>query len=175
MARSRGIIHVSRKGARVSLTNVVISYPGGQTRDMNRMRMWMALHERPEVRAWMKASNCRFGGEPFHAKNFKPHTGPISIEPGRMTVALDEVAQQSGENYWAILQRYSPKTHSLLCVYDRVVRYRRHRSPQNRGQSHLLTRSRAVSPPFFAFWGSGSFYSYYAPFSSSHGRHCLSG
>jgi hypothetical protein len=115
------IIHVSRKGARVSLTNVVIAYPGGETRNMNRMRMWMALHERPEVKAWMRASNCRFGGEPFHAKNFKPHKGPISIEPGTMTVAhfLDEVAQQSGENYWAILQRFSPKTHA--CYVSMIV------------------------------------------------------
>jgi hypothetical protein len=100
---------------------VVLSYLGNQGSNMNRMRMWMTLHQMPEVKAWMKGSNCRFGGEPFHAKNFKPHTGPISLEPGNITVAryLDEVARQSGENYWAILLRFSPKTHA--CYVSMIV------------------------------------------------------
>jgi hypothetical protein len=107
-----GIIHVSRKDAHVSLADVVVSYPGAQHR--TRLEMWMDIHERPEVKAWMKSMNCHPGEEPFHAKNFKPHKGPISIAPGSMTVThlLDEVALQSGENYWAVLQRSSPMSHS---------------------------------------------------------------
>jgi hypothetical protein len=107
-----GIIHVSRKGAHVSLTDVLLSYPGAQNRNM--MQMWMDIRERPEIREWMESAHCRLGGEPFHAKNFKQHRGPISVPTGSTTVAhlLDEIALQSGSNYWAVLQRFSPKSHS---------------------------------------------------------------
>lgn len=109
-----GIIHVSRKGAHVSLTDVVVSYPGAHNK--NRREMWLELAMRPEVSAWMRSSNCR-RGDIFHAKQFQGYRGLISIPSGSVTVAqlLDEVAQQSGVNYWAVLQ--SPLTDRSCNVF----------------------------------------------------------
>jgi hypothetical protein len=81
---NRGIIHVSRKGAHLSLTDVVVSYPGA--RNKTRLQMWMDIQDRPEVKVWMESANCRPGGDGFRARNFKPHRGPISIAVGPITV-----------------------------------------------------------------------------------------
>lgn len=104
----RGVIHVT--SSHVSLTDVVFSYPGA--RDMKLRLMWEDIVTRPEVAAWLKTNDCRREGF-VHPKDFKRHRGLISIPAGSMTVShfLDEVAIQSGGNYWSVLQRFSPKTH----------------------------------------------------------------
>jgi hypothetical protein len=100
------------------LADVVMSYPGA--RDKTRLEIWFDIHERPEISAWMKSNHCR-PGELFHAKHFKPFKGSISIAPGPMTVAqlLDEVALQSGVNYWAVLQW--PSSSSRSCHVSVIV------------------------------------------------------
>jgi hypothetical protein len=105
-ADGNNIIHVSTAGARVSLADVPINYPGAK--DQTRRQIWFDLHRSPEYRNWMRTNKCRSGDE-FHAKNFirqrgAPHT--ITVPAGPMTLAqlLDEVAVKSGMNYWAISQ-----------------------------------------------------------------------
>lgn len=105
---SENIIHVSRKGARISLADVVLLYPGAQ--NQTRMEMWMYFDRAPEVSAWLQSMNCHMAGDGYRAKNFKLYKGPISIPAGPITVGrfLDEIARQSGENYWSVLQISSP-------------------------------------------------------------------
>ena len=98
-----GIIHVFRNHAHVSLTDVVMSYPGAN--DRTREEIWEDLAKRPEVEAWMNSNRCS-RGELFNGKEFRRQNDPISIAPGSLTVAqlLDAVAVKSGVNYWAVLQ-----------------------------------------------------------------------
>jgi hypothetical protein len=98
-----GIIHVSRNDARVSLTDVVMSYPGAVQR--TREQIWEDIAQRPEISAWMNSAHCS-RGELFHGKEFRNHNNPIDIVPGSITLAelLDQVAVKSGAGYWAVLQ-----------------------------------------------------------------------
>ncbi|MGA7924437.1 MAG: hypothetical protein WCA20_00405 [Candidatus Sulfotelmatobacter sp.] len=100
----KGIIHVFRKGADVSLANVAMDYPGAK--GATRLEIWRDLHVRPEYRNWMTVNRCVAADHKPFPKDFKFHRDPISIEPGTMTIAqlLDQVALKSGQNSWAILQ-----------------------------------------------------------------------
>jgi len=99
----KGMLHVFRTGAQVSLADVVVDYPGAK--DESRLDIWRGLHVMPEYRAWMGANHCQTADR-FVPKMFKTHRDPISIEPGTMTFAqlLDQVATKSGQNSWSILQ-----------------------------------------------------------------------
>jgi hypothetical protein len=97
------IIHVFRKDGRVSLTDVVMSYPGAYNK--TREEIWEDIAGRPEISAWMNSYHCS-RGELFNGKEFRNHNDPISVEARSLTLAqlLDEVAVKSGVNYWAVLQ-----------------------------------------------------------------------
>lgn len=99
----KGVIHLSRVGARVSLLDVSMSYPGAVHK--TRKEIWEDIGQRPEISAWLQAHACT-RSEFFTGHEFSEHNTPISIEPGDLTLEqlLDQVAVASGANYWAVLQ-----------------------------------------------------------------------
>jgi hypothetical protein len=98
-----GIIHVVSSKPHDSLASVLMTYPGASKK--TRQEVWRDLATRPEVESWMRTSGCA-RGELFNGKEFRDHNEPITIEPGRITVArlLDEAASKSGVDFWAVLQ-----------------------------------------------------------------------
>lgn len=98
-----GIIHVFRNGAPAPLANVVLNFPGASQKD--RYLLWRTLHTLPEYVSWMQANQCR-PFERLRPMDFHFDDGFIDIAPGQMTVAqlLDQVAQKSGDGFWAVLQ-----------------------------------------------------------------------
>jgi len=102
----QNIIHLSRSGPRVSLLDVVMSYPGAAKK--TRRQIWDDLGQRPEISAWLESNHCgRF--EVFTGHEFSDHNAPISLASGNIRVEqlLDQVATRSGTNYWAVLQSES--------------------------------------------------------------------
>jgi hypothetical protein len=102
----RNVIHLSRNGPRVSLLDVVMSYPGAAKK--TRQQIWDDLGQRPEILAWLESNHCR-RSEVFTGHEFRDHNAPISIASESITVEqfLDQVAITSGTNYWAVLQSRS--------------------------------------------------------------------
>src|SRR5579864_1626064 len=75
-------IHMSRRGAHVSLLDVRLDYAG--VHDMSRKDFWEGVSKVPEIAAWLDSNHCsrdQFtqGGE------FKTYNGPISINSGTLT------------------------------------------------------------------------------------------
>lgn len=98
-----GIVHVSRRDAHVSLVDVALSYPGA--RDKTRQEISEDISKIPEVAAWLSSNHC--SRDQFsHGGEFRSNNTPISIASGPLTVEqlLDEVALNSGANYWAVLR-----------------------------------------------------------------------
>lgn len=103
-----GIVYVSRRGAHVSLLDVVLSYPGAH--EQTRQEISENISNIPEVAAWLNSNHC--SRDQFsHGGEFKKHNGFISTESGTLTVRqlLDEVAVKSGANYWAVIQTPASK------------------------------------------------------------------
>ena len=98
-----GVIHVFRRGAQVSLLDVVLSYPGAEKK--RRFDIWQGLSKLPEISDWLKSHLCS-RREYWFGKEFSWNNDPISIAPGTMTVRqlFDEVAVKSGSNTWVVLQ-----------------------------------------------------------------------
>jgi hypothetical protein len=97
------IIRVFRRNAHVTFLDVPMSYPGAAKK--TRREIWEDLGKRPELLLWLKSNHCS-RGEFFNGYEFKEHNDAITVEAGRLTLEqlLDEVAVQSGVNYWAVLQ-----------------------------------------------------------------------
>ena len=98
-----GVVHVFRKGAQVSLLDVVLLYPGAERK--TRHDIWEDLSKRAEISDWLKSNSC-VRREFFMKNEFKWNNDPISIAAGSMTVRqlFDEVAVKSGSNSWLVLQ-----------------------------------------------------------------------
>ena len=113
-----GVIHVFRKGGRVSLLDVVLAYPGADKK--TRREIWKDLANRPEISQWLKSNNCT-RQEFFIGNEFSSNNQPISISVGSMTVRelFDETAIKSGSNRWFALQSApsTPSCHVALMLW----------------------------------------------------------
>ena len=110
-----GIIHVFREDGRVSLKDVVLSYPSSANK--TRKEIWESLAERPEITAWLATHRCS-RSELFNGKEFRGHNDPLSVSAGTMTVSqlLDSVALKSGVNFWALLQSQENSTCQIFVL-----------------------------------------------------------
>lgn len=98
-----GVIQFFRAGSRVSLMDVIMSYPGAKKK--TREEIWKDLSNRPEILAWLKSNNCS-RQEYLTGKEFKWNNVPISIDPGPISVRelFDQVTLKSDSKTWLVLE-----------------------------------------------------------------------
>lgn len=113
---SDGIIHVTRRGAHVSLLDVVIAYPGAH--DETREKMSDDISGIPEVSSWLSSEHC--SRDQFSQGNeFRSHNGYFSVDNGSLTIQqlLDQIAAKSGANFWAVLQSPQDKPCRISIIF----------------------------------------------------------
>ena len=98
-----GVVHLFRASTSVSLTDVILAYPGAQNK--TRKEISTELVSLAEVKAWMVSNGCS-RQEIFSGKEFRANNGPISIAAGNISVSelLDQVVLKSGSNYWSVVE-----------------------------------------------------------------------